>query len=78
MTTQIEITETKAYNALRIAAANFRDDGRMSSSAQIAYEDAEDCFNRGDFSSAYERALDSLSYSVGVFSDAYKSARCTY
>lgn len=60
------ISETAAFEALRTAQCN-EHKGDMKSSAQLAARDAESLFNKGDFKYAYLRALDSLSYSVGLF-----------
>lgn len=69
--------ERAAIQAIRLAQAN-EHKGDMSSSAQAAAADAEKLFNRGDYEHAYKRALVSLSYSVGLFSYEYRSAKGAY
>lgn len=83
MTTQSQptVTEAGAYEVLRRAqmAAEIAEQkkSRMWDSAVLAASDAAACFNRGDFRYARERALESLAYSVGKFSEAYRSA-CSF
>ncbi len=69
-TTRYTVTETQAYNCLRIAQLN-EHLGLMASSAKSTAEDAASLFNKGDFYYCAARALDSLGYSVGVFSEHY-------
>lgn len=73
------VTEARAYNALRIAQveadrATLRC-SRSCDSAALAARDAAYLFNRGEFYYAYNRALDSLSYSVGRFTARYAEAQ---
>lgn len=69
-----DITESQAYEALRIAQINSTR-GAMASSASLAADDAAKCFNRGLFGYAFNRALDSLAYSCCVGSAEYERAR---
>lgn len=57
--------------ALRLARKHV-DKGDMSSSARLALRDAVTLAAKGDFTRAKERALKSLSYSVGMFHADYK------
>lgn len=63
-------TETRAYEAIRLAQVH-EHEGRMPASATLAAEDAEACFNRGDYAGAVMAAKRSLSYSVGLFHPDY-------
>ena len=47
----------------------------MRSSAELCLGDAISLFDKGNFVDAARRAVDSLSYSVGVFSPVYTSAK---
>jgi hypothetical protein len=76
-----EASEFNAYEAIRAAQIVIAKQSepaavraKMLSSGVVACEDASKCFNRGDFRSARDRALDSLAYTVGVFSGIYQSA----
>lgn len=69
----MNVTETQAYEAVRLAQLN-EHKGSMASSALLAAQDAAACFNRGDYRYALLRALDSLSYSVGRFHADYAKA----
>lgn len=46
----------------------------MRSSAELCVSDACDLYNSDDFRNAAGRALDSLKYSVGVFSKVFAEA----
>jgi uncharacterized protein (UPF0332 family) len=60
------MTETRAYEALRLAQLH-ETEGRLASSAKSTADDARKLFNRGEYQYAAQRALDSLDYSVGLF-----------
>lgn len=64
------ITETQAYEAVRLAQLNAHK-GQLASSAALCAQDALACFNAGDFAHAFSRARESLRYSVGVFHPDY-------
>lgn len=49
-------------------------EGEMASSAKLCYDDAVRLLAKGKEEFAYQRALRSLSYSVGVFHADYKRA----
>jgi hypothetical protein len=73
-------TEYNAYEAIRAAQIEIekQESGKvakrdMLSSAILACSDAQACFNKSDWKYARIRALDSLSYTVGVFSPVYQS-----
>lgn len=51
--------------------------GDMVSSARLCVEDSRSLFEKGDFKNAAGRALDSLSYSVGVFHPDHVSCKET-
>ena len=46
----------------------------VGSSAALCLEDAEACYTAGDMKHAYQRALRSLSHSVGIFHPDYTEA----
>ncbi len=77
-----EASEYNAYEAIRAADLAIEkarrpfsaDKASMLSSAALARDDAQALFNKGDYKYARLRALDSLSYSVGVFSPIYQTA----
>jgi hypothetical protein len=48
--------------------------GDMESSARLCLRDAVSLRDKGDFTHAYARAIDSLAYSVGVFNADYQRA----
>lgn len=63
-----------AFNALRaIQIAESRLDSPISKcgSAILCIKDARSCYDKELWQYAYNRALDSLSYSVGIFSPTY-------
>jgi len=45
----------------------------MNTSAKVALEDAEKVYAMGNYRAARKRAIDSLAYSVGVFSRTYRA-----
>lgn len=47
--------------------------GAMATSARSCADDAQVCFDRGDYEHAAKRALRSLAYSVGKFSPVYEA-----
>jgi hypothetical protein len=51
-----------------------RSSAAMKTSAQLCLDDALHCYGIGDDTSARKRAIDSLRYSVGVFSEEYAKA----
>lgn len=55
-------------------ASLFCDEGTMRGSAKLCLADAGALFNKGEYTDAFERALTSLKYSVGVFSPIYEWA----
>lgn len=62
------ITETQAYEALRLAQIHAeRTTKPLKTSAASCVQDAERCFNAGDFACTLSRARESLRYSIGVF-----------
>jgi len=63
----------RAYETLRNAQMN-ANLGKMASSATLAAQDAEWLFNRSEYDLSYQRSLDSLGYSVGVFHPVYAKA----
>ena len=70
------VTDTKAAQTIQLAKAELQaaPSDRMLSSAAVCIQDAESCFAALDFVHAYERALKSLAYTVGVFSTTYTNA----
>ena len=48
--------------------------GDMESSARLCLADAVSLYNKGEYTYAKKRALDSLLYSVGIFHPDYKKA----
>ena len=64
------ITETQAYEAIRLAQLNAHK-GTLATSAASCAADAVACFNVGDYAHAFARARESLRYSVGVFHSDY-------
>ena len=64
---------TKAAVIYAIATARWHQEkGEMASSAKLCADDAIDLYEQGSIVSAYRRAKDSLSYSVGLFHPDYK------
>lgn len=63
-------TKAAALYAIAIAKKN-QDKGEMASSAKLCADDAMACYEQGNTKSAYNRAKDSLSYSVGLFHSDY-------
>lgn len=68
-----KVTEAVAYEVIRLAQLNLGK-GAMVDSAAVSLEDAQVCFNKGDFTAAYNRARTSLKYSVGLFGKDYATA----
>ena len=66
--------EVVATEAIEIAA-RCSSWGVMASSAQSCLDDAVWLTNRGQHADAYNRALESLRYSVGIFGESYKAAK---
>lgn len=48
--------------------------GDMESSARLCLADAVSLYDKGEYAYACNRALDSLSYSVGIFHSDYQKA----
>ena len=64
---------TKAAILYSIAIArSHQSHGDMASSAILCAADALSCFESGNMAAAYERAVDSLEYSVGRYHADYK------
>lgn len=75
MRTNKLVTEKQAYEAMRLAQIHAETSTKdMVSSARSVVQDVESLFNKGDFRCAYERALDSLRYSVGCFHPDFSKA----
>jgi hypothetical protein len=66
-------TSDMAVDAIKIAMTHEPSATSMASSAKVAREDAQWCMERGMFESAICRSRDSISYSLGIFSDPYKT-----
>ena len=64
-------TKAATLYAIAIARKN-QGAGEMASSAKLCADDAMTCYEQGDCESAYRRAKDSLSYSVGLFHADYR------
>jgi len=64
-------TKAATLYAIAIARKN-QGAGGMASSAKLCADDAMTCYERGDCKSAYRRAKDSLSYSVGLLHADYR------
>lgn len=58
--------ESAIYNA-----AYYLSGANMLRSAQLCLSDARHCFAEGNFEGAYRRAMDSLSYSIGILHPVY-------
>ena len=58
--------ESAIYNA-----AYYLSSANMLRSAQLCLEDARSCFEAGNYNGAYRRAMDSLSYSIGILHPVY-------
>ena len=52
-------------------AAYYLSSAKMLSSAKLCLSDARHCFAEGNFEGAYRRAMDSLSYSIGILHPVY-------
>lgn len=65
--------ETAARYALDLARG-CQNTGSMTGSAKLAADDAAYCLSRGNYRECADRALASLSYSVGIFSRTYANA----
>ena len=63
-------TKAATLYAIAIARKN-QGAGEMASSAKLCADDAMTCYEQGDCESAYSRAKDSLSYSVGLLHADY-------
>ena len=65
-----------AFDTLRIAAAalDSADADSMLSSAELCINDAFGLVDAGDYRNGMARALDSLKYSAGVYSEEYRTA----
>lgn len=61
-----------AREAIKLARSHI-DDAKQKDSAKVGLEDAEKLYSEGNYKYAHRRALDSLSYSVGIFHKDYKS-----
>jgi hypothetical protein len=61
-----------AFSIIESAAASLG--GDMKTSAQLALHDARTLCDKGDYGYAAGRALNSLKYSVGIFSPIYQWA----
>ncbi len=68
--------ELRTMDVLGIAARN-ASKGVMVSSAKLALKDAIELFTKTDFIGARNRALKSLSYSVGVFHADYQTVEAS-
>jgi hypothetical protein len=66
--------EKKINHVITLAATAIRHAGAMESSAKLCLSDAISLARDGDLSSALKRALDSIRYSVGEWSELYKEA----
>jgi hypothetical protein len=73
-TKRAAVTEAQAYEALRMAQIH-EDEGAMATSAKSCALDAASLFNKGDFNHAYDRARESIRYSVGVFHSDMPASR---
>lgn len=72
------VTEATAFEILRRAqiAADFAEHEKksMHTSARLCEQDAARAFERADWSACARRALDSLTYSAGMFDARYADA----
>lgn len=66
-------TKEMAVEAIAIAVKYEASATSMASSAKVAREDAQSCLDSGRYEYAIKRARDSISYSVGIGSDPYKT-----
>lgn len=73
MKTQSKYTVETAVAAIEIAIKYESSATSMASSAKVAREDAQTCMNTERFEYAIKRSRDSIEYSVGRFSDPWKT-----
>ncbi len=52
-------------------AAFYLGSANMQESAKLCLADARSCFEAGNYNGAYRRAMDSLSYSIGILHPVY-------
>lgn len=52
-------------------AAFYLSSANMLESAKLCLADARSCFEVGNYNGAYRRAMDSLSYSIGILHPVY-------
>ena len=55
------------YDIVALARKHVAANPSMESSARLCLADAVDCYNHGEYVQATQRALKSLTYSVGIF-----------
>jgi hypothetical protein len=65
----------KAEQAIAAAKEHVNDPRSMQTSAALCLNDSERLYAAGAYPQAQKRAVDSLSYSVGIFHDHYKRAK---
>lgn len=65
-TTIQDRAESAIYNA-----AYYLGSANMMESAKLCLADARSCFEAGNYNGAYRRAMDSLSYSIGILHPVY-------
>ena len=64
------ITQERAESAIW-NAAYYLSSAKMLTSAKLCLSDARACLSIGDAEGAYRRAMDSLSYSIGILHPVY-------
>lgn len=73
-TATLRITADKASQALRLARKHVGNGAEMESSARLCLSNAVEQFDLENYRCAWERAVDSLAYSVGVGHKDYQNA----
>lgn len=66
-------TREMAVEAIAIAVKYEVEATSMASSAKVAREDAQSCLESKRYEYAIRRSRDSIAYSLGIFSDPYRS-----
>lgn len=64
----------KAEQIITLARKHVGNGAAMESSARLCLADAVKLYDEGEYCYAYDRALKSLAYSVGVFHADYRKA----
>lgn len=69
----MKYTKEMAVEAIAIAVKHEAGATSMASSAKIAREDAQSCLDTSRYEYAIRRSRDSISYSVGLWSDPWNT-----